>query len=67
MNGINWKTPLLIGLMGILMGCLQTSQIKPTKPTLQIFPQKDGGICLDRQNAIELGTYILELENNYGN
>ena len=51
--------------MTILMGCLQTNQIKPTKPTLNILPQKEGGICLDRENSIKLGTYILELEQGY--
>jgi hypothetical protein len=44
-----------------LVGC-QTQQIKPTKPTLQVIPQADGGICLNRENTAKLGAYILELE-----
>lgn len=61
MNAINLKTILLISLWIILVGC-QTQQIKPTKPTLKITPQANGGICLDRENSAKLGTYILELE-----
>ena len=56
------KIILLIGSLTILaLGC-QTQQIKPTKPTLQITPQNDGGICLNRESAAKLGAYILELE-----
>lgn len=29
------------------------------------MPEKSGGICLDKQNATELGVYILELERGY--
>lgn len=47
------------------MGCLQTNQIKPTKPSLVIQMQIDGGICLDKQNTKELGEYILNLEQGY--
>lgn len=36
---------------------------KPSKPTLTIIKRDDGGICLDKENASKLGTYILELEN----
>lgn len=63
MNAIVLRLILLIGLTSILMGC-QTHQTKPkpAKPTLIIQPNK-GGICLDKENAVKLGTYILELEN----
>lgn len=61
MNVINLKTILLIFLWITLVGC-QTQQIKPTKPTLQVIPQADGGICLNRENTAKLGAYILELE-----
>jgi len=57
---------LLIGLTLILVtGCVQTTPVKPTKPTLQIQKQSDGGICLDRANAKALGEYILSLEQEY--
>jgi hypothetical protein len=50
-------------LMVILTACQQIPiQKKPTKPTLQIQKQVDGGICLDRGNAEKLGAYIIELE-----
>ena len=39
--------------------------IKPTKPILVITPERSGGICLDKANAVELGTYIIELERGY--
>ena len=63
MNAISWKTTLLTFMCIILMAC-QTHQVKPkpTKPTLIIQPN-NGGICLDKVNAVKLGTYILELEN----
>lgn len=60
------KVILLIGLSIILMGCMTTSKpqmVKPTKPKLIILRHTDGGICLDKENATKLGTYILELEN----
>lgn len=47
------------------MACQQTNMIKPTKPSLVIQKQQDGGICLDRQNTKELGEYILNLEQGY--
>ena len=62
MNVINLKTALLISSLTISMAACQTQQIRPTKPALQVIPQSDGGICLNRENAVKLGTYILELE-----
>lgn len=59
---MNWKLILLLGLSLILMGC-NHQPTKPTKPTLEVKAQPDGGICLDRANAAKLGAYILELEN----
>lgn len=65
MRETSLKKILLTGLLLILVtGCHQT-QIKPTKPTLQVQSQTDGGICLDRQNTLKLGNYILELEKGY--
>jgi hypothetical protein len=29
------------------------------------MPEQSGGICLDKQNATELGKYILDLERGY--
>jgi hypothetical protein len=39
--------------------------VKPPKPTLTIIEREDGGICLDRENAVQLGRYIIELEMGY--
>lgn len=62
---MNLRAILLSGLIGIsLVGCC-TQMIKPSKPTLQINKLPDGGISLDKQNATELGKYILELERGY--
>lgn len=58
---MNWKKTLPIGLLIILTACQQIPT-KPTKPTLQIQKQIDGGICLTKDNAAKLGEYILELE-----
>lgn len=63
MNVINLRAILLIGFTITLMAC-QTPRPKPTKPTLIIQPN-NGGICLDKENAVKLGTYILELENSH--
>lgn len=62
---MNYLKTLPIGLLVILTTACQQmpqTQIKPTKPTLQIQKQIDGGICLDKDNAARLGEYILELE-----
>ena len=58
---MNWKLILLLGSMVILAGC-NHQPTKPTKPTLEIKAQPDGGFCVDRANAAKLGAYILELE-----
>ena len=48
------------------MGCQPCpTMIKPNKPTLKVNKLPDGGISLDRQNAKELGKYILDLERGY--
>ena len=63
---MHWKPLLLIGLMVTLTACQPCPQmIKPSKPTLKVNKLSDGGISLDRQNATELGKYILELERGY--
>jgi hypothetical protein len=51
-----------------LAGCgmmQQNRMIKPTKPTIAILPREGGGFCVDRENAIRLGDYILQLESGY--
>lgn len=61
-----WKPLLLLGLIVTLMGCQPCQQmIKPSKPTLKVNKLSDGGISLDKQNAVELGKYILNLEQGY--
>ena len=59
---MNYLKILPIGLLVILTACQQMPQKKPTKPTIQIQKQVDGGICLDRDNAAKLGEYIMDLE-----
>lgn len=51
-----------MAILIMLTACQQIPQKKPTKPTLQIQKQIDGGICLDRDNAAKLGEYIIDLE-----
>lgn len=58
-------THLVIGLAITSMVACQTQIVKPTKPHLQVIPQNDGGICLNRDNAEKLGKYILDLERGY--
>lgn len=64
MNAISLKKILLVGLTAISTVACHSQQIRPTKPTLQVIPQSDGGICLTKENAVKLGTYILELESS---
>lgn len=60
---MNFLKILPTGLLVILTACQTTPPTKlPTKPTLTIQKQTDGGICLDKTNAAKLGEYILELE-----
>ena len=59
---MNYLKTLPIGLLVILTACQQMPQKKPTKPTIQIQKQVDGGICLTKDNAAKLGEYIIELE-----
>lgn len=59
---MNWKLTLLVGSLIILAGCVH-QPTKPTKPTLVINAQPDGGFCVDKENAAKLGTYILQLES----
>jgi hypothetical protein len=49
-----------------LAGCIGSQMPpKPTKPTIDILPRDGGGMCLDRENTIRLGDYILQLESGY--
>ena len=68
---MNLKRILTIGLViTSLTGCFQGlhSQVstKPPvpKPVLVVMPNPEGGICLDKENAIKLGGYILQLEES---
>jgi hypothetical protein len=62
MREILWKTILPLGLTVILVGCNPVLVKRPTKPTLQVQTQNDGGICLSKDDTKLLGIYILELE-----
>lgn len=37
----------------------------PTKPTLDVIQNADGGMTLNRDDTEELGIYILELERGF--
>lgn len=64
------KEPFLIVILlsfitATLMGCsqLQMQTVKkPTKPVLRAITQTNGDVCFTKQDATELGIYILELE-----
>lgn len=64
MKEIIWKSLLVIGLMITLAGCqtLQARTHLPTKPTLHAKKMANGDVCFSKQDASELGSYILELE-----
>jgi len=62
MSAMSLKNLLILGTLINSVAACTHQTIKPTKPTLKILPQSNGGICLDKENAIELGNYILELE-----
>jgi len=58
---MTFRMILLAGLTLILMGC-QTMPAKPLKPKLESLKRMpDGGMCLDRQDTLDLGRYIQEL------
>ena len=59
------KTLLIGSILILVVACIQTTPIKPTKPTLNVKKQSDGGICLDRADTKALGEYILNLEQQY--
>jgi len=65
---MNLRVILLSGLViTSLTGCIhgQVSTKPPVpKPTLVVTSSPDGGICLDKENAIKLGGYILQLEES---
>jgi len=37
----------------------------PTKPTLNVIQNADGGMTLNRDDTEDLGIYILELERGF--
>lgn len=58
------KTILLSGLTITLAGCLATPPKKPVKPTLKTVTQSNL-VCFTPEDAVKLGTYIIELERGY--
>ena len=54
---------LTILMMTLLVGCRTTLPPRPTKPTIEMEKQSDGGVCLDRENTGRLADYIFRLEN----
>lgn len=65
MNATDFQKTLLAGLISIsVMACLSTpvKPIAPTKPSLDVIQMEDGSMCMDAQDAENLGIYILELE-----
>lgn len=60
-------TWLLLILLLLSSACLsardqQTTQPLPVRPSLEVQVQEDGGICLDKQDTLELLLYLQELE-----
>ena len=58
---------LLLILLLLSSACLsardqQTIQPLPVRPSLDVQVQEDGGICLDKQDTLELLLYLQELE-----
>lgn len=66
MRATTWRRILVAGLLATSAGCNSLPEKEkhtaPTKPTLTVKVQADGGMCLDRENSEKLGAYILELE-----
>jgi hypothetical protein len=63
---MRFRIILLGGMLAIfLTACTSRAMVKPPRPTLEIIPRSDGGICLDRENSVLMGRYILELEAGY--
>ena len=60
---MRFKITLALLCLSILAGC-QTSQsvTLPTKPTLAVMVQTDGGMCLNAADTGRLAVYIIELE-----
>ena len=54
---------LTILMMTLLVGCRTTLPPRPTKPTIEMEKQSDGGMCLDKENTRRLSDYIFRLEN----
>jgi len=50
----------------LVNGCASSMPPKPPRPVLEsLTPTIDGGICLDRMDAMELLLYIYALEDGY--
>ena len=54
---------LTVLMMTLLVGCRTISPPRPTKPTIEMEKQSDGGMCLDKENTRRLSDYIFRLEN----
>ena len=54
---------LTVLMMTLLVGCRTTLPPRPTKPTIEMEKQSDGGVCLDKENTRRLSDYIFRLEN----
>lgn len=65
---MRYRAILASSLLVTLAGC-QTSQsiTMPTKPTLDVQVQTDGGMCLSAESTASLATYIVELERTITN
>lgn len=60
-------TWLLLILLLLSSACLsardqRTIHQLPVRPSLEVQVQEDGGICLDKQDTLELLLYLQELE-----
>ena len=66
MNTKLFKMILFCGCVLILTACQTAIPRPPAKPTLSsITATSDGGMCMSRDDAAALATYILKLERGY--
>jgi len=52
---------LLVGGIGATGCVIVKAQVKPTPPVIEMVEQ-DGMVCMTKEDAIELGAYLIELE-----
>lgn len=64
MRRLSMKSKITLALLCLVtLAACQTPQVTlPTKPTLAVQVQTDGGMCLNAADTGRLAVYIIELE-----